>query len=749
MKSRSIKCGNIKFKKIFFSFFLMFIFNFFINAEELIKQNIHPVNAIKITDPIKIDGILDENVWKNAPSIDDIFITYNPTDGQLFPKKTKVWVAYDSENIYFAFYCYDDETEKIKTSVTKRDNMFGDDWVGLGIDTIGNRQSLYELFVNPSGIQGDIYNTPSSGENSAPDWVWYSGGKIVKDGFTVEIKLPLKSIRYKSGENVTANILFWRRCSRLATNGAWPALDPGKGMFNSLGKVIFGKLKKQRKLEFIPSVTYGSIWDRETPDSWSEADDKGEIGISAKIGLSSTTTLDFTVNPDFSQVESDSFQVSHNRRYPIFYNEKRPFFMESGALFSLSGARSNLWHPVHTRKIVDPDWGARITGSTGKLTYGGLVASDAWPGRIIEDEENFYLGKEAVYSVGRLKYGIGGDKYIGVLYSGRELGDYHNRTLAFDSTLRFGKSHSLRANFILTGTNDPENNNSYSGSAFSARYGYSTAKLYTGFEIERFDKNFRMDTAFYRRTGITRAEYILIPIFTIKSEKYKWIKSVKPVLVTSYVHDHITGLNDEYLNIGVIFDFLKEGYLTLAWDIVENEGWEGKVFKKNAFWGHGGVQLLKWLRVWTSFNYGSSIYYDEEDPFLGKRLRFDYGFKLQPDPSVSLVFSHEYTDFNRKDNGEDVYDYHIFYNRTSYQPNKHLRFRALVQYDSYLDVIMSDILASCEFVPGTVFHIGYGSLSEKLEWDPRERQWLSDTDQRKFYQKTRSFFIKISYRLQL
>ncbi len=749
MNSTERKYELIKFINIILVVFTILFCSFSLPGESKKKQKIQPFNAIHLSSPVTIDGSLDESIWKNAPSVDDVFITYNPNDGDLFPKRTRVWVAYDNKNIYFAFYCHDSEPDKIKTSVTRRDSIFGDDWIGLGIDTMGNRQSLYELMVNPSGMQGDLYNTPSNGENSSPDWVWYSGGKIVEDGYTVEIRLPLKSIRYKSGENITANILFWRRCSRLGVSGAWPEISPGKGLFNSLGKVVFGKLDKQLKLEFMPSVTYGSIWDRESPEKWSDAEDKAELGINAKIGLSSTTSLDFTINPDFSQVESDTFQVTHNLRYPIFYSEKRPFFMEAGDMFNLSGPGNNMWSAVHTRKIVNPEWGARITGSSGKVTYGGLVSSDGWSGRTIEDDENFYLGEKALFTIGRMKYGIGGDNHIGVLYSGKELGDYHNRTIALDSSLRFGKSHSFRANVIFSGTKDPEAEEEYTGSSFSTRYSYSTAKMYGRVDLDVFDEDFRMDSAFYRRTGITRTELTLVPTIANKSKKFSWIKSINPVFMTVYTHDHKTGLNDKYLNIGFSMYFIKQGNLTLAWDIADHEGWEGKVYKKSAFWGGGSVQILKWLNLHTCFNYGGSIYYDDEDPFLGEKFRVHSAVNIQPDSTVSLYFSHEYTDFDRKDNGEDVYDYHIFYNKTTWQPNKQLRFRALVQYDSYLDVIMGDILASYEFVPGTVFHIGYGCLGEKLEWDPREREWLSDTAQREFYQTTRSFFVKISYRLQL
>lgn len=152
------------------------------------------------------------------------------------------------------------------------------------------------------------------------------------------------------------------------------------------------------------------------------------------------------------------------------------------------------------------------------------------------------------------------------------------------------------------------------------------------------------------------------------------------------------------------------------------------------------------LRV--SFDLDNYIYYDEDDSFLGNRFRIHTSIKIQPVNTLSFYFSYEYTDFDRKNTGEDVYDYHIFYTRSTYQPNKHLLFRALVQYDSYLDLIMTDILASYEFIPGTVFHIGYGSLHEKLFWNSADRTWETEVENRKFYYMSRSIFVKISYRLQ-
>ena len=712
------------------------------------KQQIKTLEPYRVKKEPTIDGKLDEEVWQKPASVDDIFITYNPVDGEVLPKKTKVWLAYDQNNLYFAFYCYDDEPDKIKTSITKRDNLWNDDWVGLGLDPLGNHQCLYELFTNPNGMQGDLYNTPTTGENSAPDWVWYSGGKIVDDGYTVEIKLPLKSIRFKHGKNVILNILFWRRISRLGVSGAWPMLDPGKGIHNSTSEVKYGELKKQLLLEFIPALTYGSIWDRENPEQWSDADDKTEVGLTAKYGITSKIISEMTVNPDFSQVESDTFQIVRNRRYPIFYSEKRPFFMEASDLFNLTGSLENMWTAVHTRNIVDPAWGLRLTGDVSKFTFGLLGAADNWPGREIEDEENFYLDKQAYYGIARVKYSIKGDSYLGALYTDKELGDFHNRVFALDSNYRFAKYHTIKASFLYTHTNDPEDEDTYSGNAYTARYSYSTKRFFGMLSMDKFENNFRMDTAYYQRTGISSAYLYLSPIFAIKSEKIDWIKSIRPVVAAKYLYDHNTDLEDRYFNIGVMWNFIKQGYLTLAWDIVDDESWEGTTYDTSGFWGSMGVQLNNWLNLHICFDRDNYIYYDEEDPFLGKRFCIHSAIKFQPLKTLTFYLSYEFTNFDRKSSGEDVYDYHIFYTRTTYQPNKHLFFRALIQYDSYLNLIMSDILASYEFVPGTVFHIGYGSLHEKLFWDRDAREWLSDGENRKFLHMSQSFFIKISYRLQ-
>ena len=311
--------------------------------------------------PPAIDGVLDDPAWSSGPIINEPFIINNPVYGTPLPEKTKVWLTYDPDNLYFAFYCYDDPG-KIKGTLTKRDNIFGEDWIDVDIDAMGNRQFTLENACNPLGVQGDLINSASGGESADPDWVWYSAGRVVADGYIVEMRIPLKSIKFKSGENVTMHMGFYRNQSHSGTNSSWPQIDQKIGYFNSLTPVVFEKLNNQLRLEALPSVTYGGIWDRQSPEKWSAADDATQFGMGIKYGITSSVNAELTVNPDFSQVESDQFQVVANQRYPIFYSEKRPFFMDINNQFNLAGTNgpTNMGTAVHTRNIVDPVLGRKI-----------------------------------------------------------------------------------------------------------------------------------------------------------------------------------------------------------------------------------------------------------------------------------------------------------------------------------------------------------------------------------------------------
>src|SRR5688572_19842170 len=310
----------------------------------------------RATTAPKIDGVLDDAAWTAAaPMPTGQWKSYNPNRGDEMPEayRTEVRVTYDDRNIYFAFHCFDNEPDKIRTNLAKRDAAFNDDWFALSLDSAGTGQAAYHLFSNPSGSQMDALNTSASGEQFDADMVWYSAAKTTSDGYVVEVQIPLQTLRFAGAAEVRMGLVFFRKVSRIGVSYAWPEMLPGQWVFDRPAHVVFSNLQPRRLVEILPSVTYNIGQTRADETRWNRADDKYNFGASGKFGITSGITLDGTINPDFSQVESDAFQVQVNQRFPVFFSEKRPFFMEGMGLFNIAGAGGdgNMRTAVHTRPI--------------------------------------------------------------------------------------------------------------------------------------------------------------------------------------------------------------------------------------------------------------------------------------------------------------------------------------------------------------------------------------------------------------
>ena len=736
----------MKSKSMFSIFFYIIITTILLSNFSLAQPNTNFIlKPAKVEQEPILDGVLDDNAWKTAPILDQDFISYWTVSGEILPQKTHVWAAYDADNLYFAFYCFDSSPELIKTSVSSRDRIWEDDWVGLGLDATANNQGLYELFVNPNGIQGDRLHLASTESwDESVDWVWFCGAKMVQDGYIVEMKIPLRSLRFQSGENVEMNIIFYRKINRLNLEGSWPDVPAGQGFTSSTHKIIYGKLSKQRKVEILPSITSGSIWDRESPDKWSSAETNNDIGVSVKYGITSSIIAEATYNPDFSQVESDALQIQVNKRYSNYYTEKRPFFMEATNLFNVAGTgeEGNLMAAVHTRKIVDPQWGLKLTGEVNKLTFAFLGAGDEWAGRELEDSVNVYLGKNANYLAGKLKYSIKGENSIGVLYSSKELGDSYNRVGGADFRFRFKKHHSVYGNFLQSYSYQPSRSGKFNGSAYNLTWTYNSKPFEGYLFTEHYDENFNMETAFYRRTGITNLYYYVCPLWYPNPDGFPWIRRLRTFTWGFLTRDHVTGLNDYFTQI-VINPFMAwNGWFRIDANLW-GESWGGTTYHKKFYRFWSGVQLTKWLNCFTVFRIGNSIFYDEEDHFMGDYINWRSELTLQPTGNFNQVCSYVYETLENPETHKQQYNVHVLQSKTTYQFNEYFFIRAQVQYDSYREVVLTDLLASFTLIPGTVMHLGYGSLHEQLEW--KDKQWLNDSVFGKYYQCSRSLFFKASY----
>ncbi|GIS97889.1 MAG: hypothetical protein CM1200mP25_1260 [Acidobacteriota bacterium] len=206
--------------------------------------------------------------------------------------------------------------------------------------------------------------------------------------------------------------------------------------------VLEGKtdLSTSRNLEILPTVTAiqagslgqtGAFINDTTP----------EAGVNVKYGVTSNFTADFTVNPDFSQIESDNPQIDVNQRYPLFYQELRPFFLEGAEIFDFTSPINF----VHTRTIVDPNFGGKVTGKVGRATLGFLVADDAAAGKR-DDSSDPAFGENAKVTIGRARYDLYSESHIGATYTDREFLDSYSRVAVLDGQFRLGQT--TRVNII-------------------------------------------------------------------------------------------------------------------------------------------------------------------------------------------------------------------------------------------------------------------------------------------------------------
>ena len=547
------------------------------------------------------------------------------------------------------------------------------------------------------------------------------------------------------------NIIFERKIPRLGLGASFPPVPVGQTFFAGMTKVIFSNLKNQVKLQSIPSVTYNSSWKRTTPNLWSKGNGKTEFGITAKYGLTSSIFAEATYNPDFSHIESDAFQVLINQRYPIYYSEKRPFFMEAANSFSIaigSLAGRGLLSVAHTRNLVDPLWGAKLKGDLKNFSFGFLASGDEWPGRRLDSltdgtSINPYEGKIANYMMGRLKYNLTDKNHVGTIYSGREFAGKYNRVIGADANLRFGDgNHLIKANFLNSISNDSQKTSGVSGNLV---YSFTSHALEMGWDYEYIDPDFKMESAFINRTGISKYTGLFWYHLYPDSKSLSWLNRFTPQVFGYYLRDVSNGQIDLLYKGGFDFNFVNNGSLRVEYFKIE-EYWLAKRLIGGYLNIYAGIQATNWLTVYSKFRIGDKFYYSTSDPFVGKGITTDFELAIQLNKNLSLIFEHQHYDLFNNNNDEKIYNIDIIISKTTYQFNKYLFLRAILQYDSSIETVLIDALLVYELVPGSVLQIGYGALYKNVMWE--NNTWLDEGNRKKYYNTDQSIFLKVSYLIQ-
>jgi len=456
------------------------------------------VRAVRADNSPVIDGHLDEPVWQQAALLTG-FTSYNPVDGRKAQDSTEVRIWYASDAIYVGIRAWA-PAGTVRATLAERDKINNDDWVSILFDTFNDRRRAFTFAVNPLGVQSDgmrSEQTQMPGTSRASlaavdltqDFVWQSKGRLLDDGYEVEIRIPFKSVRFQLGGNQDWGLQVVRQTQRTGFQDTWAPTSRAQQGFQPQAGYLRGLNDMRRGL--VLDVTPNSIARVEgRPDGadW-VYNSRAEFGTDVRWGVTSNFTLNGSVNPDFSQVETDVGQIPGDIRFALFFPELRPFFVEGSEQFD---APNRL---VNTRQIVQPLGAIKLTGKIPRTDVGVMTA--------IDDAASSSSGTvNPIFTIMRLRRDIGDQSNAGIVYTDRTEGGAFNRVAGFDSRLQFNRVYNIEWRLVGSATRDAsggrngallEANTGRTGRSYGYRYG-----------IQAITPDFETRTGFVNRTDFVR-----------------------------------------------------------------------------------------------------------------------------------------------------------------------------------------------------------------------------------------------------
>lgn len=474
---------------------------------------------------VQIDGRLDEEAWSQAAVL-DTFTRWRPVPGGPSPGRTEARIWYDADRLYFGFICEDPDPSRIRAHVMPREDINADDQIGITLDTFSDQRSAFSFWVNALGVQQDYRETVSNGPNFAWDVVWQSKAVRTERGYTVEVAIPWKSLWFPDAPEQAWGLVLQRKIPAENEYYSWPTLDHDKPSALMQAGALVGLKPPGRalRLELMPTLTAGRSWSSTegqvglTPNAVERWTDVVSPGLDLRWGPSPDLTLDGTINPDFSQVEADPFQMELNTRFALYLDEQRPFFLSG--VDAYQDPRSTLY----TRSIAAPIGGLKLTSRQGDRSMGLLGVWDRSPeGSLVYEcgatmgcetpgfGDDEVAGKHAMNSVLRLKQDVGETWQVGGLYARKDLVDptdleraATNDVVGLDTNGTFSERLAMSAQLRGSSTGAVGGERLLGGSA----YGVLQRKGQSGWggillEVEHISRGFRAETDFQDRTGTT------------------------------------------------------------------------------------------------------------------------------------------------------------------------------------------------------------------------------------------------------
>ena len=666
------------------------------------------------------------------------FTQTSPSDGAAPTERTEAYIGRTNSALYVVFLCFDKHPGQIRGHLARRENILNDDTVSVLLDPFQDRRRGTLFQVNPVGVQADAAFTDGNGSDYSYDQVWDSEGHVTAQGWMALIAIPFRSLRFRpSGGDW--GVVLERNLPRNSENDFWPRISQS----------VSGRLSQEGTLHGIAGVTgshnvqftpYAITQNEKTLNStnpvnpyFSDRHLEGTAGGDAKLIVKDSIVIDATVNPDFSQIESDQPQFTVNQRYPVYFPELRPFFLENANYF---GTPINL---VYTRNIVNPEFGVRVTGKVGQTNIGVFAIDDREPGMEVGVDDPLYK-KRSTYAVGRVSQDIGKrGSNVGLIYTDEEFGSGWNRVGGLDFTAR------LDDHWTLTGQAVESSSKASNPKSASSLLDPGTASGYaagpsTYFEQNRSGHAFNLDNTYADFSNGFRTDVGFLTTPNLRSDStnasYHWYPQKSFVQIygieasQQFAFDHQGrrvyhyGNTDFFMTfprgfvlaplIGQNSDTLgpQEGYnLTANRNFTENQG--GMIFR--------GAPSALFNFALQAFR-GGNVNYSPANGVPSLLNQQTVNFKLSVQPLRQLTADNVYLldrDFDAH-NGQFVYESQTFRTKINYQFTRAFSARVIVEYDSTLANASQTSLSRTKQVgtealltwlphPGTAIYLGYNN----------------------------------------
>jgi hypothetical protein len=720
------------------------------------------VAAHRAAGRIRVDGVLSEPDWERTPPI-TAFRLIEVREGEAPSESTDVRVLVDDAHVFFGVRCWNRGPGPIRASLSPRDQILDDDHVAIHLDTYRDLRRAYIFGVNAYGVQLDGIL-----DGADPDFSWDTvwDAECTRDstGWTAEMAIPLRSLRFPA-EGGRWGLWIRRQITKRDEVCSWPPYRMGEAgaiMLQAGDLEGLDGLRGGGRAEIQPyaaSTAFSTLVPDATGtgEAWRHDRDR-RAGLDLKYGLTSTLTANLTLNPDYSQIEADALQVDVNQRFPLFYPEKRPFFLEGAETFAAP------FSLVYTRRLADPAYGGKLIGRLGRWQVGAIAARDDGGGSTdgIGARSDGGVARPGYFGIGRVICDIGENSTVGLLATshttdrlgvpvpagtGLELpSGTGNQVLAADIRLRLGRSLFLRSQLAGSWSRADTlgNKDTLVTYAYGTRHRFfdhaSTVSAWwddgTRYALVHQDylgSDFRADAGFLERVDVRTSGYEAS--FRIRPEN-RWLRYIKPIGNGDVIRDTRGVLQERLLAGAVEWGLQQQTFVETRATHLE-ERWLARVYDRWRYSFEVANSLWRPLSVDLSGALEDGIFYGPSDSasYLGWQESYVLQATARPSPRLTSALSATRSRFSRSRGGAQVYDVWLLGARTTYQFTRRLYVRVYPQYDTDAAHLDADALLAYVLHPGSVLYVGVGG---DLDGTGKRRRTTAQT-----------VFLKLSYVFQV